>query len=299
MTTEARLGDISAIGLLDEPVRRRVYEWVSAQGRPVGRDETARALEIGRPAGWVRQVPIRAVDDSRVELEDGASLNSATLANLVQGSPAVQLFVVTLGPRLDERVHELFEAMDGLEGLFLDTAGWVVVQSALSSVRKRCAAKARSAGYRLTRRIGPGYLDWPLEEQSIVFRALAADKPLPPAFAGSNAPVFSHMNQQFLWNSIGYEQAADLEAAARVLAAAHDGTSPIYASPQYVGLARYFLPAQLLPFLQFADYAGKDPGRPTEKYYVYGINYGNLVTGTVLPGSPAMQPVQSVDVSRP
>ena len=49
VTKGARLGDISAIGLLDEPVRRRVYEWVSAQGRPVGRDETAKALEIGRP----------------------------------------------------------------------------------------------------------------------------------------------------------------------------------------------------------------------------------------------------------
>ena len=49
MSTEARLDDISAIRLLDEPVRRRVYEWASAQGRPVGRDETAKALEIGRP----------------------------------------------------------------------------------------------------------------------------------------------------------------------------------------------------------------------------------------------------------
>src|SRR4051812_8819126 len=49
VTTETRLGDISALGLLDEPVRLRVYEWVAAQGRPVGRDETAKALEIGRP----------------------------------------------------------------------------------------------------------------------------------------------------------------------------------------------------------------------------------------------------------
>ena len=44
----------------------------------------------------------------------------------------------------------------------------------------RCAARARSDGYRLTRRIGPGYLDWPLEEQSIVFRALAGGDALPP-----------------------------------------------------------------------------------------------------------------------
>jgi hypothetical protein len=46
---DAPLDDIAAIRLLDEPIRRRVYEWVIEQGRPVGRDETARALEIGRP----------------------------------------------------------------------------------------------------------------------------------------------------------------------------------------------------------------------------------------------------------
>jgi predicted ArsR family transcriptional regulator len=41
--------DLSAIALLDEPVRRRLYEWVSAQGRPVGREEAARSLGITRP----------------------------------------------------------------------------------------------------------------------------------------------------------------------------------------------------------------------------------------------------------
>jgi predicted ArsR family transcriptional regulator len=48
-TRTAHLADVSAIGLLGEPVRRRVYEWVARQNRPVGRDETSKALDIGRP----------------------------------------------------------------------------------------------------------------------------------------------------------------------------------------------------------------------------------------------------------
>jgi len=153
---------------------------VAAEVHATAAAMAAHALEIARPVGWLRQVAVRAVDGTRIELEGDAVLNSATLATLLRESSAVQLFVVTLGPQLDARVHELFEAMDGLEGLFLDTAGWVVVQSALSAVRKRCAAKARSEGYRLTRRIGPGYLDWPLEEQAIVFRALTGGDALTP-----------------------------------------------------------------------------------------------------------------------
>ena len=48
MTSDTSSNDISAIGLLDEPVRWRIYEWVVAQGRPVGREESARELGIGR-----------------------------------------------------------------------------------------------------------------------------------------------------------------------------------------------------------------------------------------------------------
>jgi predicted ArsR family transcriptional regulator len=40
--------DLIALGLLVEPVRRDLYDWVVAQARPVGREESARALKITR-----------------------------------------------------------------------------------------------------------------------------------------------------------------------------------------------------------------------------------------------------------
>jgi predicted ArsR family transcriptional regulator len=46
--TESNDGDVVALGLLAEPVRRALYEWVVAQARPVGREEAARALTITR-----------------------------------------------------------------------------------------------------------------------------------------------------------------------------------------------------------------------------------------------------------
>ncbi len=41
--------DVAAVALLDEPVRRRLYDWVAAQNGPVGREEAARSLGITRP----------------------------------------------------------------------------------------------------------------------------------------------------------------------------------------------------------------------------------------------------------
>ena len=49
MNQPTRDDTLAAIGLLDEPVRRALYDWVVAQARPVGREEAARALRITRP----------------------------------------------------------------------------------------------------------------------------------------------------------------------------------------------------------------------------------------------------------
>ncbi|MEA2577938.1 MAG: hypothetical protein QOD78_1526, partial [Chloroflexota bacterium] len=40
--------DIEAIALLDEPVRRRLYDWLIAQAAPVSRDEAATGVGISR-----------------------------------------------------------------------------------------------------------------------------------------------------------------------------------------------------------------------------------------------------------
>jgi predicted ArsR family transcriptional regulator len=40
--------EVAALGLLAEPARRRLYDWVTAQDRPVGREEAANALGITR-----------------------------------------------------------------------------------------------------------------------------------------------------------------------------------------------------------------------------------------------------------
>jgi predicted ArsR family transcriptional regulator len=48
MTTRSPDDNVSAVGLLHEPTRRRLYEWVSGEGRSVGRDAAAAGLGISR-----------------------------------------------------------------------------------------------------------------------------------------------------------------------------------------------------------------------------------------------------------
>ena len=49
VTESERDRNLRAVSLLDEPVRRRLFDWVMDQNRPVGREEAARTLQISRP----------------------------------------------------------------------------------------------------------------------------------------------------------------------------------------------------------------------------------------------------------
>jgi len=49
MAESERDSDLKAVSLLDEPVRRRLFDWVLEQNRAVGREEASRALRITRP----------------------------------------------------------------------------------------------------------------------------------------------------------------------------------------------------------------------------------------------------------
>ncbi len=48
MEDQQRQGDLAALGLLDEPIRRQLYDWVAAQSGPVGREAAARAVGVSR-----------------------------------------------------------------------------------------------------------------------------------------------------------------------------------------------------------------------------------------------------------
>lgn len=180
MRQPERLDDLP-VSVRAEQILRAHYPDLALVAPEVRATATAMAMharEVADPVAWLREVPLRRIDDDCIELDGGATIAGAALAALRAGASAM-LFLVTLGPRLDARVTELFEAMDGVEGLFLDTAGWVLVQSALSAVRQRIGGLARSRGVRVTRRLGPGYQDWPLEQATVVVAALAAGRPLP------------------------------------------------------------------------------------------------------------------------
>ncbi|MGH2384244.1 MAG: helix-turn-helix transcriptional regulator [Candidatus Limnocylindria bacterium] len=106
---KARDQDLAAIGLLDEPKRRDLYHWVVAQGRPVGREEAAKALKISRALATFHLDRLAAAG-----LLDGGYRRLTGRVGPGAGRPARvywradREFSVTLPERRYERAAQLF-----------------------------------------------------------------------------------------------------------------------------------------------------------------------------------------------
>jgi predicted ArsR family transcriptional regulator len=109
VTKDRRDQTLSAIGLLDEPVRRDLYDWVVSQGRPVGREEAARALGITRPLATFHLDRLAAgglLQASYQRLTGRVGPGAGRPARVYQRS--AEDFSVSLPERRYERAAELF-----------------------------------------------------------------------------------------------------------------------------------------------------------------------------------------------
>jgi hypothetical protein len=119
-------------------------------------------------------------------LDHDVRLHCAAFAYVLSACTEVVAFVLTLGPRIDERTNAQCTAGDVLDALLLDTAAWLALEDATRQFRDGLRARAVARGCRITSRMGPGYqyriggttCTWRLDEQRPFF-ALFGDAPLP------------------------------------------------------------------------------------------------------------------------
>lgn len=149
----------------------RRLEAVSPAVRDVARRMAALAETLLAPQGWVRQVGVDAVrSDGHVRVAD-IEFHSRGLARLMRDAVEAILIILTVGPALERRAQQLVGDEHLVEGLLLDTAGWVAIDALLKDLRGRLRAEARGRGLRLTARMAPGFDDWGLEQQRQLFAA--------------------------------------------------------------------------------------------------------------------------------
>jgi hypothetical protein len=156
--------------------------------REIATRMATRAETLIAPETTYKRVGIQSCTPEALELETGTTFHSARFARVLAGCREVVVFVFTLGPDLDAEAERLAAEDEIVEALFLETAGWVAVEKATKAFALHLVSMLRDEGLAPTRRLGPGYVDWPLEEQPVLFDVLAG-APLPVRLLDSCAMI--------------------------------------------------------------------------------------------------------------
>jgi hypothetical protein len=137
-----------------------------------------RAARLIAPRAVIRRVAVTARTTDAVTLGDDHAFESRLLARVLGTSTDAYVVALTIGGALERHVDALFRKHEPLDGLMLDTAGWAAIVLLMRGLRRRLRDEERRAGRSVTHRVGPGYGDWPIEDQAALLDVFG-DVPLP------------------------------------------------------------------------------------------------------------------------
>ena len=156
--------DMSAV----RPVIRKTAEVISR-----------RAATLMTSIVYFRRVPVVDCDANGIKLANGLAFENRAFAHYLSGAAEVVVVIITVGKGLDDAVIGCMEEdqFEPLEALFLETAGWLGIESATRSFVSHLSELVEPEGLRPTQRMGPGYsykVDgglemWSLEDQRQIF----------------------------------------------------------------------------------------------------------------------------------
>ena len=108
-------------------------------------------------------------------VRDQIIFKSQVIARLLEHCQKVAIFVLTIGNRLEEMVGHLAEEGLVLQAAVLDAIGTEAVEKLADFVQGSIAEMASAQGLCISRRFSPGYCDWNIGQQRMVFRAMEDD----------------------------------------------------------------------------------------------------------------------------
>jgi hypothetical protein len=115
---------------------------------------------------------VNAVRGSRVFIEGSVTFRSNIIARLLEQCPKVAVFVLTIGGRLGDVVRQL--SGDGLmvQAAVLDAIGSDAAETLADVVQDIIAHEAEAEGLGISQRFSPGYCDWRVSQQKMIFQVM-------------------------------------------------------------------------------------------------------------------------------
>lgn len=131
-----------------------------------------KSLSFIKPKILLTGKNIIKVEDSMLLLSDNITFKSTKLAHVLSRCGKVVLFLCTIGKGFDAEMKRLMRQNRLKEAYILDAVGSVAVEKSVNIMQGRMDRGLLRFNRRTTMRFSPGYCDWRLEEQRVLFSLL-------------------------------------------------------------------------------------------------------------------------------
>jgi hypothetical protein len=137
-------------------------------------DEIEEAYGFIQPSCSYQFMDIKRVRHPRVILENGttATVTSEVLSWVLYPCQQAVIFVATIGQSLEGRVAQMMKEGQILKPIILDAIGSEAAEKTACHLQEKVRELATANGADITLRYSPGYCDWDITQQSIIFEAM-------------------------------------------------------------------------------------------------------------------------------
>ena len=118
---------------------------------------------------------IESVQEDRATIENSTTLKSKVISQLLERCDEVAIFVLTIGNHLEDMIAHLAENGCVLQATVLDAIGSGITEQSAVLVEDRIKKVTASRGLVISRRFSPGYCDWNVSQQEMIFKLLRGD----------------------------------------------------------------------------------------------------------------------------
>ena len=146
--------------------------------KPIIRETAKNMLREGmslfEPVVYYRKIAIQSLDSSSLRFrDDSTALQNPEFQTVLATCTDVVVFLLTLGDKPDKTSAKLQQSDDLLEAVFLESASWLAIERATRLFVNEIRRIATNSDCQLTRRLAPGYREWPLTDQRGIFQLFA------------------------------------------------------------------------------------------------------------------------------
>lgn len=179
MVTTADLVDIRDI----EIDRRKVYRRIGYEAghKPPARisslmdDYIENIHHLVAPHFAYEIRDVEWVQDNSVCIEGSIILESKVIARLLEKCQRVAMFVLTIGDHLEETSRRLSQDGLVLQSAVLDAIGSNATEKMADTIQDEIKEVVGRDGLVISPRFSPGYCDWDIKQQQMIFRVIDGD----------------------------------------------------------------------------------------------------------------------------